>query len=143
MTQRAQRKRTRSAPPAKQAAKKTATKKAPAKATRKKTAPKIAPPKEPVPAAKPRTRDPRLPAPGSEIVRTYKGKDIRVQVLEDGFTHDGDPYRSLTAIAKAVTGYRAISGPAFFRLTEPTQETAKSGRAPNSATATERVNDVE
>lgn len=74
-------------------------------------------------AAAPKTtrtaeRDPRLPAVGTTIVRPYKGKDIRVKVLADGFEYDGTQYRSLTKVALVATGYAAISGPAFFRLTE-------------------------
>jgi len=118
MTRAPQRKRTRSAPPAKKATK-TTTKQAPAKPT------KAAVPKEKKPAA-PRERDPRLPAVGTEMVRPYKGKDIRVKVLDDGFEYEGTHYRSLTKVAMAVTGYKAISGPAFFRITEPkrAEETA-------------------
>ena len=114
MTRAPQRKRTRSAPPAKKA-----TKKAPAKPR------KAAEPKEKRPAA-PRERDPRLPAVGTEMVRPYKGKDIRVKVLDDGFEYEGTHYRSLTKVAMAVTGYRAISGPAFFRIAKPkkAEETA-------------------
>jgi hypothetical protein len=61
--------------------------------------------------------DPRLPSPGSAIVRQYKGRTIRVVVLADGegFEHDGDRYRTLSAIAKKVTGSH-INGFRFFRL---------------------------
>lgn len=61
--------------------------------------------------------DPRLPSPGSAIVRQYKGRAIRVVVLADGegFEHDGDRYRTLSAIAKKVTGSH-INGFRFFRL---------------------------
>jgi len=61
--------------------------------------------------------DPRLPSPGSAIVRQYKGRTIRVVVLADGegFEHDGERYRTLSAIAKKVTGSH-INGFRFFRL---------------------------
>ena len=61
--------------------------------------------------------DPRLPSPGSAIVRQYKGKTIRVIVLEGGkgFEYDGDRYRTLSAIAKHVTGSH-MNGFRFFRL---------------------------
>src|SRR5690606_41994050 len=61
--------------------------------------------------------DPRLPAPGSAIVRQYKGRTIRVVVLPDGegFEHDGERYRTLSAVAKKVTGSH-INGFRFFRL---------------------------
>ena len=82
-----------------------------------------APKSAPVAAAPKSTRtaerDPRLPAVGTTIVRPYKGKDIRVKVLADGFEFEGTHYRSLTKVALVATGYNAISGPAFFRLTEP------------------------
>ena len=54
-------------------------------------------------------RDARLPAPGATLARTYKGKEYRVTVLDAGFRLDGKDWRSLTAIARAVTGYPAIS----------------------------------
>jgi hypothetical protein len=38
-----------------------------------------------------------------------------VTVLDDGFEYEGESYRSLTEIAKAVTGTK-WSGPAFFGL---------------------------
>lgn len=61
--------------------------------------------------------DARLPSPGSAIVRQYKGRTIRVVVLADGegFEHDGERFRTLSAIAKKVTGSH-INGFRFFRL---------------------------
>ena len=41
---------------------------------------------------------------------------VVVEVTEDGLKFEGKAYTSLTAIAKAVTGYAAISGPNFFGL---------------------------
>ncbi|MCA9311181.1 MAG: DUF2924 domain-containing protein [Phycisphaerales bacterium] len=49
-------------------------------------------------------RDGRVPMPGSVITREYKGTEHRVLVLEDGFEHDGQVYRSLSAVAHAITG---------------------------------------
>lgn len=60
-------------------------------------------------------RDPRLPPPGNWIERDYKGRMIRVLVIADGFEYEGQRYRSLSAIAKAVTGTH-INGFLFFRL---------------------------
>jgi len=48
--------------------------------------------------------DPRLPMPGSIITRRYKDRDIVVKVLPKGFEYEGEVYRSLSAVAKAVTG---------------------------------------
>jgi hypothetical protein len=59
--------------------------------------------------------DARLPAPGAAIVRQYKGRQIRVVVRTDGFEHEGTRYKTLTAIAKAVTGSH-MNGYRFFRL---------------------------
>jgi hypothetical protein len=59
--------------------------------------------------------DPKLPPPGTVLVRPYKGREIRVVVLDDGFEHEGTVYRSLSAVAKAVTGTHC-SGPAWFGL---------------------------
>ena len=60
-------------------------------------------------------RDSRLPPPGNLIEREYKGRTIRVLVIEDGFEYEGERYRSLSGIAKAVTGSH-INGFHFFRL---------------------------
>jgi hypothetical protein len=48
--------------------------------------------------------DPRLPAAGEEIAREYKGRNIVVRVLQDGFEYEGKIYKSLSAIAREVTG---------------------------------------
>ena len=85
--------------------KKQTTKKKPAGKARKTTKPARA---AAVPSGT-RARDPRLPATGATLARTYKGKEYRVTVLDAGFRFDGKEWRSLTAIARAVTGYPAIS----------------------------------
>ncbi|MHB0960438.1 MAG: DUF2924 domain-containing protein [Pirellulaceae bacterium] len=59
--------------------------------------------------------DPRLPAPGGAIVRQYKGRAVRVLVTEDGFEFDGERYRSLSAVAKAISGSHC-NGFRFFGL---------------------------
>ena len=59
--------------------------------------------------------DPRLPAPGTAIVRHYKGQTLRVLVLPDGLEFDGNRYKSLTAVAKAITGSHC-NGYRFFNL---------------------------
>jgi hypothetical protein len=82
---------------------KAATPKSRAKAARKPDAPATA-----------RARDPRLPAPGGVIERIYKNRKIMVQVTDGGFVHEGVSYPSLTALARKITNYRTISGPAFF-----------------------------
>jgi hypothetical protein len=49
-------------------------------------------------------RDSRLPIPGSIITKVYKGKKLEVKVLEKGFEYKGKTYRSLSGIAKDITG---------------------------------------
>jgi hypothetical protein len=50
------------------------------------------------------SHDRRLPMPGAVVTRQYKGRTISVTVLDEGFEFEGEVYRSLTAVAKAVTG---------------------------------------
>ncbi len=59
--------------------------------------------------------DPRIPAPGGQITRKYKGKTITVTVLDDGFEYLGERFRSLSAVAKAITGSH-MNGFRFFGL---------------------------
>ncbi len=69
------------------------------------------------------TRDPRLPIPGTVLSRTYKGADYRATVLKDGFEYEGRLYKSLTAIADAITGTH-WNGHLFFGLSK-TKKRAK------------------
>ena len=62
------------------------------------------------------SRDRRLPLPGTLLVRAFQGRDLVVQVLDDGFAFEGRRYRSLSAIAREVTGSQ-WNGFAFFGLT--------------------------
>ena len=61
--------------------------------------------------------DKRLPVPGTLLTRTYKGRDLAVQVLDDDFAFEGRRYKSLSAIAKEVTGNQR-NGFVFFGLNE-------------------------
>ena len=65
--------------------------------------------------AKKANRDPRLPIPGTIIAKVYKGKKLEVKTLEKGFEYKGKVYRSLSAIAKDVTGNN-WNGFLFFGL---------------------------
>jgi hypothetical protein len=62
-------------------------------------------------------QDDRRPRSGTILTRRYKGRALEVEVLDHGFAFDGQVYRSLSAVAKAVTGSHC-SGHFFFRLTE-------------------------
>lgn len=55
------------------------------------------------------------PASGAQIVRDWNGRTYRVEVLPDGYRFDGKDYRSLSSIAKRITGTN-WSGPRFFGL---------------------------
>ena len=57
----------------------------------------------------------RLPVPGTIITRQYKGQTYQVQVLPHGFDFEGEVYKSLSAVAKAITGQHC-NGYYFFRL---------------------------
>lgn len=63
--------------------------------------------------------DPRLPPAGTAIARTYKGQKVRVMVLDDGFEYEGQRYRSLSSVAKAISGSHC-NGFRFFGLQEST-----------------------
>jgi len=52
----------------------------------------------------PRTRVARLPMPGEQVKRVYKGNLYIVDVLDEAFGYDGRRYRSLSAVAHAITG---------------------------------------
>ena len=60
-------------------------------------------------------RDARLPPPGTIITRDYKGRQLQVQVLQRGLEYDGQVYKSLSAVAKAITGSHC-NGHLFFRM---------------------------
>jgi len=49
-------------------------------------------------------RDPRLPAPGTVLTRRHGKTEHRVTVLDKGFEYKGKPYRSLSRIAREITG---------------------------------------
>jgi hypothetical protein len=52
---------------------------------------------------------------GARLVREWNGRTHTVTVAEEGFTYAGRNYRSLSAIARQITGAR-WSGPRFFGL---------------------------
>ena len=52
-------------------------------------------------------------SPGSRLIREWNGRMYVVDVRDAGFEFDGKTYRSLSAIARRITGAR-WSGPRFF-----------------------------
>jgi hypothetical protein len=53
--------------------------------------------------------------PGTRLMREWQGRTYDVLVLDDGFSWQNTCYRSLSAIARKITG-TAWSGPLFFGL---------------------------
>jgi hypothetical protein len=53
---------------------------------------------------KPQLRDPRLPPPGHVMTRIHDGLEHRVTILSDGFEYNGEHHRSLSQVAKLITG---------------------------------------
>ena len=62
-----------------------------------------------------RPRQPVTLTPGTRLIREWNGQTIAVEVTEDGFTWNERSWRSLSEIARAVTGAH-WSGPRFFGL---------------------------
>lgn len=62
----------------------------------------------------PGDRDKRLPIPGAIIRKEYKGQLLEVKVLENGFEYKGQAYKTLSAVAKVVTGVH-WNGYLFFK----------------------------
>ncbi len=64
---------------------------------------------------------PKAPAlrPGGRLLREWNGVTHVIDVTDTGFVWNGAPYRSLTAIARGITGTH-WSGPRFFGLTGKT-----------------------
>lgn len=67
-------------------------------------------------APSPFTSDARLPKPGSVIERPYKGKTLKLKVLESAFELDGKEFRSLSSAAQHATKAASINGFLFWKL---------------------------
>lgn len=66
---------------------------------------------------KTRIADPRNPVVGTKLIREWDGIAHTVTVLKDGFECDGKRYKSLSAVARSITGTR-WNGYRFFGLRE-------------------------
>jgi hypothetical protein len=65
-----------------------------------------------------KSRQPRMGIvlrPGTRLVREWQGRSHAVDVRVDGFGWNGKHYRSLSAVATAITGVHR-SGNRFFRV---------------------------
>src|SRR5207237_9872171 len=69
---------------------------------------------------------------GTRLVRDWQGRTYEVLVLDDGFSWQGTHYRSLSAVARKITG-TAWSGPLFFGLKPNRTAALKPSRGPGSA----------
>ncbi len=62
--------------------------------------------------------DERVPPPGTVLTRVYRGQAYHVVVRDDGFEYDGQVFRSLSAVAKTITGSH-WNGLLFFKIAKP------------------------
>jgi Protein of unknown function (DUF2924) len=79
------------------------------------------PPVKKVRAVVAKPRAPNAPTAGTTIARTWHGRELRVRVVDRGFEYEGKVYRSLSGVAREITGV-TWSGPLFFGLREPRSE---------------------
>ena len=68
-----------------------------------------------------------LPRTGTILVREWQGTTHHVTVVNDGFLWNGQTHRSLSNIARAITGTK-WNGPRFFGMREPKAKTQESRR---------------
>lgn len=66
-----------------------------------------------------------MPVTGTRIVREWKGKTHEVIAVHGGISYEGKLYRSLSAVAKAITGTH-WNGPAFFGIGKHSKKKGKS-----------------
>lgn len=81
------------------------------------------------------TQSPLL-SPGTQLMREWNGSTEIVDVTTEGFTWRGTTYRTLSAVAVAITGTK-WSGPKFFGLTPPAPGQRSAARQRGSETAVE------
>ncbi len=62
-----------------------------------------------------RIRADQKPIAGTRLIRDWQGVEHAVTVRDDGYEYQGRPYKSLSAIARAITGTR-WNGWVFFGL---------------------------
>jgi hypothetical protein len=64
--------------------------------------------------------------PGTRLVRSWQGRTYTVTVADKGFLYEGETHKSLSTLARKITG-TAWSGPKFFGL--KVAATAKAAQA--------------
>ena len=65
-----------------------------------------------------------LPRAGTILVREWQGTTHHITVTDEGFFWNGKPYRSLSSIARAITG-TTWNGPRFFGLRDVKSKTSE------------------
>ena len=65
---------------------------------------------------------------GSRLVRVWQGKTHQVTVLESGYLYENQTWKSLSAIAKHITG-TPWSGPVFFGLKKASKQVIRDEQA--------------
>ena len=83
-------------------------------------------------AQRPRRRD--RPIAGTRLIREWQGVEHCVTVRDDGFEWQGRPYKSLSAIARAITGTR-WNGWVFFGLKNQRRRGMKPSRRSSASSA--------
>ena len=78
--------------------------------------------------------------PGTRLMREWRGRSHEVLVLDDNFSWQGTHYRSLSAIARKITG-TAWSGPLFFGLRSNCSPTRPPAKASAPVTRLMEAND--
>ena len=73
------------------------------------------------------SRDARLPVAGTWLTRQFKGQSVQVEVLEKGFRYQDRVYKSLSAVAREVTGTQ-WNGFLFFGCAAPGAAERSHGR---------------
>jgi hypothetical protein len=68
-----------------------------------------------------------MPPVGTKMIREYNGKEHHVMVTRSGIEYQGRTFKSLSEIARLITGTR-WSGPAFFGLKGNTPQTTLKGK---------------
>jgi hypothetical protein len=68
-----------------------------------------------------------LPRSGTVLVREWQGATHHVTIVKDGFLWNGSTYRSLSGIARAITGTK-WNGPRFFGMREVNDKERESRR---------------
>ena len=71
-------------------------------------------------------RPKRAMRPGGRLVREWHGKTYEVYVADNGFFMDGKRYKSLSSVARTITGAQ-WNGPRFFGLRSPRTAMAENG----------------